>query len=218
MILLLGGGYVIMELNKIEATIEAILFATGDAIDLDSIAKCIEHDNETTRKIIYNMMDKYQGDDRGIHIVELEGSFQMCTKPEMYEGIIKLINVPKKHVLTEVLLETLSIIAYKQPVTRAEIDAIRGVSSSHSVNKLIEYNLVCELGRMDSPGRPILFGTSQEFLRSFGLESIQELPSVKPDKIRNFKQEVIEEVKEEFPDEIELEVAVTKEIDIGELS
>ncbi len=203
-----------MELNKLEATIEAILFATGDAIDLDSIAKCIEHDNETTRKIINNMMDKFSSDDRGIHIVELEDSFQMCTKPEMYEGIIKLINVPRKHILTDVLLETLSIIAYKQPVTRAEIEAIRGVASSHSVNKLIDYNLVCELGRMDAPGRPILFGTTQEFLRSFGLESIQELPSIKADKINDFKKEVIDKVKDEFPDEFDkigLEVAATKE-------
>lgn len=203
-----------MELKKAEATIEAILFATGDAIEIESIAKCIEHDMETTRRIIYKMMDKYHTEDRGIHMVELEGSFQMCTKPEMYERIIKLINVPKKHILTDVLLETLSIIAYKQPVTKAEIEAIRGVSSSHSVNKLIDYNLVCELGRMDAPGRPILFGTTQEFLRCFGLESIQELPSVKPGKIRDFKEEVKEEIKDEFSDEfdeINIEVAATKE-------
>ena len=169
-----------MGIKKIEGTIEAILFAMGEAVDLDSLAKCIEHDKETTRRIICNMMDNYDSEERGIQIVELDNSFQMCTKPEMYESIIKLINVPKKHILTDVLLETLAIIAYKQPVTRAEIEAIRGVSSNHSVNKLVEYNLVSELGRMDAPGRPILFGTTREFLRNFGLESLDELPSVKP--------------------------------------
>lgn len=165
-----------MEINKIKATIEAILFAMGEAIELNSIAKAINHDKETTRKIIYKMMDSYKDEDRGIQIIEIEDSFQMCTKPNMYESIINIVNVPRKHVLTEVVLETLSIIAYKQPVTKAEIEAIRGVNSDHSVNKLIEYNLVCELGRMDAPGRPILFGTTQEFLRCFGLESLEELP------------------------------------------
>lgn len=183
-----------MEINRIKATIEAILFAMGEAVDLNRIAKTINHDKETTKKIIYSMMDSYNNEDRGIQITQLGDSFQMCTKPDMYEAIITLINVPQKHVLTEVVLETLSIIAYKQPVTKVEIEAIRGVNSDHSVNKLIEYNLVCELGRMDAPGRPILFGTTQEFLRCFGLESLEELPSVTQDKIDDFKGQVKEEV------------------------
>ncbi|NLJ90679.1 MAG: SMC-Scp complex subunit ScpB [Clostridiales bacterium] len=195
-----------MEIKKIQATIEAILFTMGEAVDLDSLAKCIEHDKETTRRIIHNMMDNYSGEDRGIQIVELDNSFQMCTKPEMYEAIIKIINTPKKHILTDALLETLSIIAYKQPVTKAEIEAIRGVSSDHSVNKLVEYNLVCELGRMDAPGRPILFGTTREFLRNFGLESLDELPSIKPDKLKSFKQEVNEEVAGDYPEEFDDEL------------
>ncbi len=182
-----------MEINRIKASIEAILFAMGEAVDLNRIAKTINHDKETTKKIIYDMMDTYNNEDRGIQITQLGDSFQMCTKPDMYESIINLINVPQKHVLTEVVLETLSIIAYKQPVTKVEIEAIRGVNSDHSVNKLIEYNLVCELGRMDAPGRPILFGTTQEFLRCFGLESLEELPSVRQDKIDNFKGQVKEE-------------------------
>ena len=183
-----------MEISRIKATIEAILFAMGEAVDLNRIAKTINHDKETTKKIIYSMMDSYNNEDRGIQITQLGDSFQMCTKPDMYEAIITLINVPQKHVLTEVVLETLSIIAYKQPVTKVEIEAIRGVNSDHSVNKLIEYNLVCELGRMDAPGRPILFGTTQEFLRCFGLESLEELPSVTQDKIDDFKGQVKEEV------------------------
>ena len=113
----------------------------------------------------------------------------MCTKGEMYEYLVKIAKQPKKHVLTDVLLETLSIIAYKQPITKAEIEKIRGVSCDHAVNKLVEYNLVCELGRLDAPGRPLLFGTTEEFLRSFGVHSIDELPVPSPVQVEEFKQE-----------------------------
>lgn len=195
-----------MEFKKLEARIEAILFALGSCVELDCIARCINHDKNTTRKIIYNMMDNYKKEDRGIKIIELENGFQMCTKPEMYESIVKVFSVPKKHVLTDVLLETLSIIAYKQPITKQEIEAIRGVKSDHSVNKLIEYNLVCELGRMEAPGRPILFGTTLEFLRCFGIDSIEELPVVKPEKMKDIKLAVEEEVEEELQDEIQLKL------------
>ena len=103
---------------------------------------------------------------------------------------------PKKLVLTDVLLETLSIIAYKQPVTKAEIEKIRGVSCDHAVSKLVEYNLVSELGRLDAPGRPMLFGTTEEFLRSFGIHSLEELPEMSPVQMEEFKQEAEEEVNE----------------------
>ncbi|MDF2542053.1 MAG: segregation and condensation protein [Herbinix sp.] len=184
-----------MELKKIEAVVEAILFTMGEAVDLTRIAAAIEHDEETTRKIIQNMMDQYETEERGIHIIELEGSYQMCTKPSMYEALIRITRVPKKHILTDVLLETLSIIAYKQPITKMQIEAIRGVKSDHAVNKLIEYNLVCEMGRMDAPGRPILFGTTEEFLRSFGIQSLDALPIMKPEKLEDFKIEAEEEMQ-----------------------
>lgn len=182
-----------MELLKLEAAIEAILFALGDAVELKKIALAINHDEETTRKIIHNLMDKYAGKDRGIEIVEFEDSFQLCTKKEMYEPLIKIVSQTKNHVLTDVLLETLSIIAYKQPVTRIEIEKIRGVKCDHAVNKLIEYNLVTEVGRMDAPGRPLLFGTTQEFLRQFGVKSIDELPVVNIEKMEDFREEIEEE-------------------------
>ena len=102
---------------------------------------------------------------------------------------------PKKYVLTDVLLETLSIIAYKQPVTKLEIEKIRGVKSDHAVNKLVEYNLVCEVGRMDAPGKPILFGTTEEFLRRFSIQSLEELPSMNPEQMESFKEEAEEEVQ-----------------------
>ncbi len=184
-----------MEIKKLEAAIEAILFTMGEAVELERIAAAVEHDADTTRRIIRNMMDQYEGEDSGIQIIELDGAFQMCTKAEMYEAIIKIAHVPKKHVLTDVLLETLSIIAYKQPITKMEIEAIRGVKSDHAVNKLIEYNLVCEVGRMDAPGRPILFGTTADFLRSFGIQSLEELPVMNPEKLEDFKLEAEEELQ-----------------------
>ena len=141
------------------------------------------------------MMDRYRDAGRGIQIIELNDSYQMSTKQSMYESIIKIAHVPKKHVLTEVLLETLSIVAYKQPITRQEIEAIRGVSCDHAVNKLVEYGLIAEVGRLDAPGRPILFGTTEDFLRSFGLASLEELPIVKPEKVEDFKIEAEEEIQ-----------------------
>lgn len=184
-----------MEIKKVEAIIEAILFTMGDAVEVDRIAAAVEHDEETVRNIIRNMMVKYKEEDRGIQIVEIDGAFQMCTKAELYESIIQVAHVPKKHVLTDVLLETLSIIAYKQPVTKMEIEAIRGVKSDHSVNKLIEYQLVCEVGRLDAPGRPLLFGTTEEFLRNFGIKSLEELPVLNEEKKEDFKQEAEEEIQ-----------------------
>lgn len=184
-----------LEISKLEGIIEAILFTMGDSVELSKIASTIEHDENTTRKIIHQMMDKYEAEDRGIRIIELENAFQMCTKKEMYEYLIRVAKQPKKYVLTDVLLETLSIIAYKQPVTKLEIEKIRGVKSDHAVNKLVEYNLVCEMGRLDAPGRPILFGTTEEFLRRFSVQSIDDLPSLNPVQLENFKEEAEEEVQ-----------------------
>jgi len=184
-----------MELKLIEAQIEAILFTMGEAVELDRIAGALDHDEETTRRIIHNMMDQYESEERGIHIIELDDAFQLCTKQSMYETIIKITHIPKKHVLTDVLLESLSIIAYKQPITKLQIEAIRGVKSDHAVNRLVEYNLICEMGRMEAPGRPILFGTTEEFLRSFGLQSLEALPVMNPEKIEDFKLEAEEEMQ-----------------------
>ncbi|MDK2809180.1 MAG: segregation and condensation protein [Clostridiales bacterium] len=183
------------QIKKLEAKIEAILFTMGEAVELSTIALACEHDEDTVRRVIHTMMDVYESENRGIQIMELEGSFQLCTKADMYETIIKVAHVPKKHVLTDVLLETLSIIAYKQPITKLEIEAIRGVKSDHAVNKLVEYNLVCEVGRLDAPGRPIVFGTTEEFLRYFGITSLENLPMIKPEKLEDFKLEAEEEIQ-----------------------
>ena len=184
-----------VEINRLESAIEAILFTMGDSVELGKIASAIEHDEETTRKIADQMMDKYQAEDRGIQIVELEDSFQLCTKKQNYDYLIRIAKQPRRYVLTDVLLETLSIIAYKQPVTKLEVEKIRGVKSDHAVNKLVEYNLACEVGRLDAPGKPILFGTTEEFLRRFSIQSVDDLPVLNPEQVEHFKSEAEEEVQ-----------------------
>ena len=184
-----------MEIEHLEGAVEALLFAMGESVEVSAIAKAIGHDTETTRKIIRNMMLKYNAKDRGIKIIELENAYQMCTKEEYYDYLVKLALQPKKAVLTDVMLETLSIIAYKQPVTKLEIEKIRGVKSDHAVNKLMEYNLVQEVGRLDAPGRPLLFGTTEEFLRNFGVQGLDELPELDPVQIEDFKAEAEEEIQ-----------------------
>lgn len=184
-----------MELQKVEAIIEAILFTMGEAVEVEKIAIAIEHDEKTTRKIVHNMMDRYENENSGIKIIEIDDSFQMCTKKEMYEYLIRVASVPKKQVLSDVVLETLSIIAYKQPVTKLEIEKIRGVKCDHAVNKLVEYNLVCEAGRLDAPGRPILFATTEEFLRHFGVSSLKDLPIINTQRLEEFKNEAEEEAQ-----------------------
>ncbi len=181
-----------MAVNLI-AGIEALLFAVGEAVEEADLAAALEVDKKDIKDAFEKMKALYDAEDRGIRVIELDGKYQLCTKNEYYEHLSKLVNIPKKHVLTDVLLETLSIIAYKQPVTRQEIEQIRGVSCSHAVNKLIEYNFVCEVGRLDAIGRPILFGTTDDFLRSFGVSSMDELPIITPDKLEDFKKQAMEE-------------------------
>jgi len=179
---------------KLMAAVEAILFTMGDSVETAKIAAAIQKTEKETKKIIERLTEKYSHDDCGLKIVELEDSFQMCTKASTYEYLIQIASQPKKQVLTDVLLETLSIIAYKQPVTRTEIEGIRGVKCEHAINKLIEYNLVMEVGRLDAPGRPLLFGTTEEFLRKFGIASISDLPEPDGDRVSEFKQEAQQEI------------------------
>lgn len=178
-----------MEEKNYEAIIEAILFTMGESVALEKISEAIDLDKKQTKGIIDKMMEHYEDPSIGVRIIELDGSYQMCTKAEMYEYLIKIAKQPRKRVLTDVLLETLSIIAYKQPITKSEIEKIRGVSCEHAVSKLVEYELVTELGRLDAPGRPLLFGTTEEFLRCFGVSSIDDLPILSPVQIEEFKQE-----------------------------
>ena len=149
------------EQQKFEAAIEAVLFAEGHAVPAGDIAKALETDTETVQRAISDMQKRWLEEERGVEIVQLEDSYQMRTRKEFYPALVRLELNPQKPRLTDVLLETLSVIAYRQPVTKAEIERIRGVNSDHAVNRLIEYHLVEEVGRAKQPGRPILFGTTR---------------------------------------------------------
>ncbi len=177
------------------AVIEAILFAMGDSIEIDRLAEVIEEDVDSTKSILEDMKKSYEASDRGIALIELEDSVQLCTKSDMFDYLVKIAKTPRKYVLTDSLLETLSIVAYKQPVTRLEVERIRGVNCDHAMNRLVEFDLIQELGRKDAPGRPLLFGTTEQFLRSFGVKSIEELPEMNPVQLEEFKQQAEEEVQ-----------------------
>ncbi len=183
-----------MDRQKEKAVLEAILFTMGESVETDRLAAVIEEDKATTRQILMEMKEEYEEKEGGVTLMELEDSFQMCTRADMYEYLIKIAKTPRKYVLTDTLLETLSIIAYKQPITRAEIEKIRGVSCDHAVNRLVEFGLIAEVGRMDAPGRPLLFGTTEEFLRSFGVKSLEELPALSAVQIEEFKVQAEQEV------------------------
>lgn len=178
-----------------EAIVEAVLFTMGNSVELRQLAAAIDQSENVARRVVTSLQKRYQKENRGMQIIELENAYQMCTRAEYYENLIRVASAPKKHVLTDVVLETLSIIAYKQPVTKMEISKIRGVSSDHAVNRLVEYGLVYEAGRLDAPGRPALFATTEEFLRRFGVGSTTDLPTMNPEQEEEIRQEVEEELQ-----------------------
>lgn len=182
-----------MDRQKSKAILEAVLFTMGESVEVERLASVIEEDKNFTRELLLELKEEYEQRGCGITLMEIEDSFQMCTRAEMYEYLIKIAKTPRKYVLTDTLLETLSIIAYKQPITRAEIEKIRGVSCDHAVNRLVEFGLIGEVGRMDAPGRPLLFGTTEEFLRSFGVRSLEELPELSAVQIEEFKLQAEQE-------------------------
>ena len=184
-----------MERSKAEAVIEAILFTMGDSVEISRLAEVIEEDVKTTKSILKDMAARYEEENRGIGLTQFDNSVQLCTKSDMYEYLIKIAKTPRKMTLTDTVLETLSIVAYKQPVTRLEIERVRGVSCDHAINKLLEYDLITELGRLDAPGRPLLFGTTEQFLRCFGVKSLEELPELNPVQVEEFKQQAEQEVQ-----------------------
>lgn len=191
-----------------EAIVEAVLFTMGKSVELRQLAAALGTDTERAEAAVRRLQSRYEAEKRGMQITQLEDSWQMATRAEYYENLIRVAATPKKQILTDVVLETLSIIAYKQPITKLEIEKIRGVKSDHAVNKLIEYNLVYEVGRLDVPGRPALFATTEEFLRRFGVGSTKELPEPAPRRIDEFRMEAEEELKFEgkLPEEAEKKI------------
>lgn len=184
-----------MEHTRAQAVIESVLFTMGESVEVGRLAEVIEEDVKTTRSILLEMEERYEQEDRGIALTWFDNAVQLCTKAEMYEYLIKIAKTPRKMTLTDTVLETLSIIAYKQPVTKVEIEKVRGVSCDHAINKLLEYDLIVELGRLDAPGRPLLFGTTEQFLRCFGVKSLEELPELNPVQLEEFKAQAEAEVQ-----------------------
>ena len=165
-----------MEIREIQSIIEAVLFAAGDPVELERLADIVDVDKRSLREILKKMMDSYNFERRGIHIIRMQDSYQMCTNGVYAEYIGRLAEPPRKQNLSNAALEVLSIVAYKQPVTRSTIEHIRGVNCDYIVNRLIERNFIEEKGRLEAPGRPILFGTTQHFMRAFGISELDELP------------------------------------------
>jgi len=161
--------------NEKESMLEAMLFASPESVPLSKLAEALGSDIPTTRSMLTHMGETYAKEKAGIQLHEADDSFRLCTNPLYYPCVQTLLQLRPRRALSQSLLETLAIIAFKQPVTKGVVEEIRGVNSDHSVNRLVEYGLVEERGRLDAPGRPILFGTSEDFLLFYGLKSVEEL-------------------------------------------
>ena len=201
------------EARKQEAIVEAVLFTMGKSVESSELAAALQCSQEEAEEAVQRLRRRCEEEERGVQILKLEGSWQMATRREYYDALIRVAKAPKKQVLSQVVLETLSIIAYRQPVTKTEISKIRGVSSDHAVNRLVEYGLVYEAGRRDAPGRPALFATTEEFLRRFGVDSKTDPPEVTPDQEAEIAEEVQKELKFRFDAEEDAGSGATEDKD-----
>ncbi len=183
-----------MKRTELDSKVESILFFIGDMVSGSKLCEVCEVSESAVHNSIINLNSAYELDDSGMRIVEVEEGYQMCTVPKNTEVILKYKQKPAKKLLTQTLLETLAIIAYSQPITKTQIEDIRGVRSEHAVSKLLEYNLIEEAGRLSVVGKPVLFCTTAEFLRHFGFKNLDELPVIKAELIELLKVEVQKEV------------------------
>lgn len=183
-----------MEIEKIKSIIEAILFATGRQVNIKELMISLELPKEDLENIIISMQEDYKKQNRGIEIIKVDDSYQLCTKKELYEFIYQILDKRSKPNLSNAALETLSIIAYNPKITRAEIEAIRGVSADACIYKLLEYGLIQESGKADLPGKPMTYITSNEFLKMFGYISLNDLPELPRYKLDENQQIVIDDL------------------------
>ena len=182
-----------MKTEEMYAAVEAVLFATGRAVSAEELGKALETDAATARRAVKMLAESWNAELHGTMIIELDDAWQMCTRKETYPALIRVASRPKKYHFSDSALETLSIIAYRQPVTRLEMERIRGVSCAHAVDRLLEFGVIEEVGRLNAPGRPVLFGTTKEFLRVFGLSSLEDLPVVDESEYQLFSEQAEEE-------------------------
>ena len=179
---------------------ESLLFVSGEPIKLKEMATIIESSENFTKEILQELMLRYEAEDRGIRLISINDAFQLVTKPKNSNYVQKLLKTNVRQSLSQAALETLAIVAYRQPITRIDIDEIRGVKSDSAVSTLAEKGLIKECGRLEVPGRPILYTTTEEFLKNFGLSNLKEMPS-----LESFMEGMLQEedsTKEiEFPKE-----------------
>lgn len=195
-----------LSLQEEEDLLEALLFSLGRTVSLEEMAICLHMGVDGAELAAERLRKKYEERQGGLLIRKLEGKYQMISHPKTYDALIRVVKQSRKPVLSDVHLETLSIIAYCQPVTKAEVERIRGVKSDHAVNRLVEFGLIEEVGRLDAPGRPVLFGTTEEFLTRFGVDSLASLPSLPKDLEKLLEEEVTEELKDSLglePEKVE---------------
>ena len=185
-----------LSLQEEEDLLEALLFSLGRTVSPEEMAICLHMGVDGAELAAERLREKYEKRQGGLLIRKLEGKYQMVSHPKTYDALIRVVKQSRKPVLSDVHLETLSIIAYCQPVTKAEVERIRGVKSDHAVNRLVEFGLIEEVGRLDAPGRPVLFGTTEEFLTRFGVDSLASLPSLPKDLEKLLEEEVTEELKD----------------------
>lgn len=194
-----------MEIEKVKSIIEAILFAAGRQVNIKELMMALELPKEDLENIIVSMQEDYKIQSRGIEIIKVEDSYQLCTKKELYEYIYPILDKRSKPNLSNASLETLAIIAYNPKITRAEIESIRGVSADACIYKLLEYGLIQESGKADLPGKPMTYVTSNEFLKMFGYTSLNDLPELPRYKLDENQQIVIDELIENEAPEPERE-------------
>ncbi|MDO5556430.1 MAG: SMC-Scp complex subunit ScpB [Clostridia bacterium] len=185
-----------MEIDKIKSIIEAILFSAGTVVETKKLMAILELNSEDIDNIMQNMKNDFEKNNRGIEIIKIDDGYQMCSKKEYYDYIYPIFDKRAKPNLSIAAMETLSIVAYNPKITRAEIEQIRGVNSDGTIYKLLEYDLIEEVGRLDAPGRPTIYSTTQQFLKMFGISSLEELPELPRYKIDENEQIVIDEIIE----------------------
>lgn len=202
-----------MELKELESALESVLFAAGEPVAVERLCLGLDVDRGTIDAVAQRLMDQYSYERRGLRLIKLETSYQLCSAPEYAGYVRKTLENRKPAKLSQPALEVLAIIAYYQPVTRAYVDQVRGVDSSYTVSLLLERELIQECGRLAVPGRPILYQTTKNFLRSFGLSSLEELPEL-PDVSKDGGQMTLELEAEVAKLQAEEALAQTPENDL----
>lgn len=189
--------------TNLESSIEALLFYAGDIIPLRRLCELCEVEEININLAVHRLNESYKESNSGLEIIEVDDGYQMCTAPKHLNIIQQFRQKPVRHLLTQALIETLAIVAYSQPITRTQIEDIRGVRCEHAISRLLEYGLIEEVGRLNVIGRPILFGTTNDFLRHFGFRNLDEMPKVKEELLEKFKEEVKQEINyyEDLPGE-----------------